>query len=151
MSIVISKFITDFIKICPFASRRRPADSTKKERNFPQIALLCIRLLKTFILFCYKSSFLCSASESGQRYFGATSNAVIAPVLPSLCMRYTARAYASRTLEVNSGLESSFNENSMRNLLPVSDLPERSTMPPCGMPLWFFCNSSSEMKCTVVS
>ena len=56
----------------------------------------------------------CSSSERGLKYFGAISNAVKAPAFPSFAKRPTARAYATKTLEVNSGLLSNFKENSIK-------------------------------------
>lgn len=62
----------------------------------------------------------------------AMSKTVFAPDLPSWDMRYAARANATSTEPVNSGLESSWRRYSIRCLLPPLVSPVRMTKPPCG-------------------
>ena len=52
------------------------------------------------------------------------------------------------TQDVNSGLESSFKLYSITWLFSLFQpvFPVRITKPPCGIPLWFFFNSSSLIK-----
>ena len=67
---------------------------------------------------------------------GAMSNTVLQPLSPRFAMRSTARAKAASTLPVNSGLESSFRENSKTSVLasPRPVRPVRMTLPPWGRP-----------------
>ena len=100
----------------------------------------------------YSIDFRKSAGDLGESIANGMSSTVKAPHFPcSKCRRYMARAKAVSTLEVNCGLLSSFRENSITWPVVSSVFPLRNTKPPWGMPLWFFANSSSEIKCTVVS
>ena len=84
-----------------------------------------------FALF-YRRCALSSSPDCLQRYAGAMSNTVLQPLTPSLFSLYAALAYATSTEDVNSGLESSFNEYSITCLFslfqPVT--PVRITLPP---------------------
>ena len=68
----------------------------------------------------YRRCFLSSAPSSALKYAGATSNTVLHPFCPSWFMRYAALAYATKTLDVNSGLESNFKLYSMICLFSFS-------------------------------
>ena len=56
----------------------------------------------------YNISFLNSSGDFIDRYEGAISNTVFAPIIPSFFILYAARAHATNTDAVNSGFESSF-------------------------------------------
>ena len=70
-----------------------------------------------------------SSGHMGSRSAGATSNTVRHPVSPRPCIRCNARAYATSTLAVNSGLESSCRLYSItwRFSSPALVLPVRIT------------------------
>ena len=61
----------------------------------------------------HKSSRRRSAPDLGERYEGGISRIDLAPLKPSALSLATARAQATRTDEVYSGLESSLSENSI--------------------------------------
>ena len=66
-----------------------------------------IKAPKWVLLLFYKIVALNSSAESGDKYAGGISNTVLQPQIPSSDILYIARAYATITDEVNSGLESS--------------------------------------------
>ena len=61
----------------------------------------------------YRSFFRISSGLIGDRSAGAISNSVLHPKTSRACIRPMALAQATRTDAVNSGLESSFRENSI--------------------------------------
>jgi hypothetical protein len=54
----------------------------------------------------YNKEALNSSPDFALKYAGAISNTVLHPLCPSLESLYAALAYATKTLDVNSGLES---------------------------------------------
>ena len=83
-----------------------------------------------------------SSGDLGDRYPKGISNTVRAPVWPSFAIFPTALAYATKTDAVNSGLLSSVRLNSILCFDPFPVIPERNTVPPCGMAEWFASSSS---------
>ena len=77
-----------------------------------------------------------SSGVMGESSAGAMSKMVRQPVSPAQAMRQQARAQATSTLPVNSGLESSFSEYSITWVFSPSApvVPVRMTEPPWGMP-----------------
>ena len=61
----------------------------------------------------HKYSFRKVSGVLGDKNAGGISKTVKAPFSPFCAKRCAALAYATKTLDVNSGLESSFKENSM--------------------------------------
>ena len=90
-----------------------------------------------FMFSAYSSFFLISSGVRGDRSAGAISNSVLQPKNPRTFIRPIARAQATSTEAVNSGLESSFRENSITCLCfpPSPVAPLRITCPPWGRAL----------------
>ena len=68
----------------------------------------------------YNKEALNSSPDFALKYAGAISNTVLHPLCPSLESLYAALAYATKTLDVNSGLESNFKLYSMMCLFSFS-------------------------------
>ena len=68
----------------------------------------------------YNKEALNSSPDFALKYAGAISNTVLHPLCPSLESLYAALAYATKTLDVNSGLESNFKLYSMICLFSFS-------------------------------
>ena len=80
----------------------------------------------------YNKEALNSSPDFALKYAGAISNTVLHPLCPSLESLYAALAYATKTLDVNSGLESHFKLYSMICLFSFSHPvhPLLNTNPP---------------------
>ena len=79
------------------------------------------------------------------------SRIVNAPERFSFASFAAARAWATSTVAVASGLLPQTQRYSMRAGLPLPVLPAAATMPSCGNPAYLVFSSSCEMKLTVVS
>ena len=90
------------------------------------------------------------ANGSGRNRMGANMVAR-APVSPRAASLATARAVATRTEPVNSGLEPSWSSKLTVSATPSEVCPRRMTEPPCGIPACSAASSSAVMKVTVVS
>ena len=65
------------------------------------------KIIRNLVSF-YNKEALNSSPDFALKYAGAISNTVLHPLCPSLESLYAALAYATKTLDVNSGLESNF-------------------------------------------